>query len=161
MKPQTQPSDEEMDKENIIATLMKMFDAETETIKHQMQSTLRANRQAKSSTDDDRSSTGSYKGKGLKGGKQMTYCSACGEPDHNATKCRIKHTLFCDFCNKQGHSAKACRHRMNGHNVCVHCGLDHGNEPCQQSCQNNREDLRNSPSTATGLPRSHRYNLTP
>ena len=49
---------------------------------------------------------------------------------------------------------------MNGPNICVHCRLDHGNEPCQQSCENNREDLRNSPSTS-GLPKSQRYNLTP
>ena len=160
VKPQTQLSDKELYKENI-TTLIKMFDTETETIKHQMQSTMRATGQDESSTDDDRSSTCSYKGKGLKGGKQMTYCSACGKPDHSATKCRIKHTLFCYFCNKWVHSAKACRHRMNGHNICVHCRLDHENKPCQQSCQNNREDLRNSPSMPTGLPRPYRYNLTP
>ena len=37
-----------------------------------MKATLRANSQAESSTDDDGSSTGSYKGKNTKGRKQTT-----------------------------------------------------------------------------------------
>ena len=97
-KPQIQPTDEEIKKEHI-STLMKTFDAEAENIKQQMRATMRANGQAESSTDDNRSSTGSYKGKSSKTGKQTTYCSACGEPDQNASKCKKKHTLFCDFCN--------------------------------------------------------------
>ena len=31
------------------------------------------------------------KAKSSKGGKQTTYCSACGEPDHNISKCKEKH----------------------------------------------------------------------
>ena len=85
-KPQTQPTEEEMDKESI-AILMKSFEAEIEHIKRQMKATLRVNGQAESSTDDNGSSTGSYKGKSTKGAKQTTYCSACGEPGHNASKC--------------------------------------------------------------------------
>ena len=73
MKPQTQPTDEELNKEHI-SMLMKMFDAETETIKCQMKATMRLNGQAESNTDDNRS-TGSYKGKSLKGGKDSTMCS--------------------------------------------------------------------------------------
>ena len=34
------------------------------------------------------------------------YYSACGEQDHNASKCKVRHTLFCDFSNKKGHIAK-------------------------------------------------------
>ena len=117
---------------------------------------MKANCQTDSSTDD-RSSTGSYKGKGLKNSKPTSYSSACGEPDHNASKCKIKHTLFCDFCKKKEHVAKACRHQMNRHSICTHFGIDHGNEPCQRSQLNNREDMRNSPSTSTGLPRPTLY----
>ena len=73
-KPQTQLTDEEMNKEHISA-LMKMFDAEAETIKCQIKATMRANGQAESSMDDDRSSTGSYKGKSTNGGKQTTLFS--------------------------------------------------------------------------------------
>ena len=65
MKPQTQPTDEEMEKEHI-STLMKVFSVETEAIKCQMKVMMRANGQAESSTNDDRSSTGSYKGKAQK-----------------------------------------------------------------------------------------------
>ena len=72
---QSHKMDEEINKETI-ATLMKAFKAEMEHIKRQIKATLRANGQAESSTDDDRSSTGSYKGKSTKGGKQTTYCSA-------------------------------------------------------------------------------------
>ena len=154
---QLQPMDEEISKENI-TTLLKTLDAKTESIKHQMRSTMKANGQTDSSTDDNRSSTGSYKGKGLKNSKPTSYCSACGEPDHNASKCKIKHTLFCDFCNKKGHAAKACRHRMNGHSVYIHCRIDHGNEPCQRSQLNNRGFLWNSPSMSTGLPKPTLYN---
>ena len=46
-----------------ISTLMKIFDTGAELIKRRMKSTMRANGQAESSTDDDRSSTGSYKSK--------------------------------------------------------------------------------------------------
>ena len=101
----------------------------------------------------NRSSTVSYRSKSSKGGKEMTYCSACGKPDHNTSKCKKKHTLFFDFCNRHRHAAKPCRHRMNRPNICVHCQLDHGNKPCPD-----KEDLRNSPST-TGLPKPQRYNL--
>ena len=48
---------------------MKVFDVETETIKCQMKATMTASGQAESSTDDDRSSTGNYKGKSSKGEK--------------------------------------------------------------------------------------------
>ena len=137
--------------------LLKDLEAEAETIKHQMKSTMKANDHTDSSTDNNRLSTGSYKGKGMKGSKQISYCSACSEPDHNASKCKIKHKLFCNFCNKRGHAAKACRHRMNGHNMCIHCGIGHSNEPCQRSELNNREDLRSSPPTSTGLPRPNPY----
>ena len=114
--------------------------------------------------DDDKSSNGSvgsYKAKNTKGSKQTTNCSTCGEPDRNSSKCKIRNMLFWDFCNKRGHSAKACRFKMNGHNVCVHCRLDHGNDPCPQSHQNNREDLRNSPSTSSVASRFPRQNFTP
>ena len=123
-----------------------------------MKSTMKANGQMDSSTDDNRSSAGSYKRKGSQNSKQTSYCSACGEPDQNASKCKVKHTFFCDFCNKRGHAVKACRHTMNGHNVCIHCVINHGTESCQRSQLNNREDLRNSPSTSTGLPRPTPYN---
>ena len=96
--------------EKVSQTILKTLEAKTETIKHQMRSTLNANGQTDSSTDDDRSSTDSYKGKCLKNSKPSSYCSACGEPDHNTGKCKIKNTLFCDFCNKKGHVAKACKH---------------------------------------------------
>ena len=120
---------------------------------------MNVNSQTDSSTDDNRSSMGSYKRKGSKNSKPTSYCSACEEPDQNTSKCKIKHTLFCNFCNKKEHVAKACRHQMNGHNIHVHCGIDHGNEPCPRSQLNNREDMRNSPSTSTGLPRPTPYNL--
>ena len=41
-----------------------------------------------------------------------------------------------------------------------HWGLDYGSASCSQSCENNRKDLRNSPTTS-GLPRPNRYNTTP
>ena len=100
---QTQPIEEEVNNKHI-STLMTIFDAEAENIKWKMKATMRANSQADSSTDDNRSSMGSYKGKSTKGGKQTTYCSICSELGHNASKCKIKHTLFCDFYNKQTHS---------------------------------------------------------
>ena len=159
VKPQTQPTDKEMNNEHI-STLMKIFNAEAENTKQQMKATMRANGQTESSTDDHRSSMGGYKGKSMKGRKQTTYCSACGEPGHNASKCKVKHTLFCDSCNRCGHTAKACRHRMNRPNICVHCRLVQSNELCPQSCETNREDLRNSASIS-GLPKPNRYNMMP
>ena len=55
-----------------------------------MKSTMKVNGQTDSSTNDDRLSTGSYKGKGRKGTKETSYCSACSKPDHNTSKCKIK-----------------------------------------------------------------------
>ena len=150
--------DQEIDRENI-TPIMKAFHTETENINQQMQSIMKANGQAESFTDDDRSSAGSYKGKSSKIGKHTTYCSC--KPDHNVSKCKSIYTPFCDFCKKREHSAKARRYEMNRHNMCVHCRLHHANEPCQQSCQNKREDLRNSPSTTTGAPRTQRHHLIP
>ena len=46
---------------------------------------------------------------------------------------------------------------MNRQSMCVHCGINHGNEPCQRSELNNKEDLRSSPSSSTGLPRPKPY----
>ena len=100
LKPQVHHTDKEINKEHI-TMLLKDIDAKTEMIKCQMKSTIKASGQTESSTDNDRSSTGSYKGKGSKEGKQTTYCSACGKPDHNASKCKVKHKLFCHFCNKK------------------------------------------------------------
>ena len=71
-KPQTQPTDEEINKESI-STIMKAFNTEAENIK-QIHSTMKENRQTEYSTDDDRSSTGSYKAKSSKG-RKITYCS--------------------------------------------------------------------------------------
>ena len=105
-KPQVQPMDEEISKENI-TTLPKTLEAETESTKHQMRSTMKANGQtdlALALMMTDHLSTGSYKGKGLKNSKLTSYCSACGEPDHNASKCKVKHILLYDFCNKKGHA---------------------------------------------------------
>ena len=93
--------------------------------------------------------------------KQTSYCSACGKPDHNTSKCKVTHKLFCDFCNKRGHAVKACRHRINGHDICIHCGIDHGTKPYHRSQLNNREDLRSSPSTSSGLPRPTSCNHSP
>ena len=107
-----------------------------------MKSTMEANGQTDSSMEDDRSSMGSYKRKSLKYRKSTSYCSACEEPHHNASKCKVKYTLFFDFCSRRGHAAKACRYRMNGHSICIHCRINHGNEPCQRSQLNNREDMR-------------------
>ena len=104
-------------KENI-TMLLKVLEAKRETIKCQMKSTMKANSQTDSSKHDDRSSTGSYKGKGLKNSKQTSYCSACGEPDHNASKCKIKHKLFCNFCNKQGHALKGGRQNEWTQHMC-------------------------------------------
>ena len=84
--------------------ILKTLEAETENIKHQKKSTMKANSQTDSSTKDDRSSVDSYTGKSSKNSKSTSYCSACGEPDHNTSKCKVKHTLFCDFCNKKGHA---------------------------------------------------------
>ena len=68
-KLQVQPTDEEINKEHI-TMLLKDLEAEAETIKHQMKSTMKANGHTDSSTDNNRLSTGSYKGKGMKGSKQ-------------------------------------------------------------------------------------------
>lgn len=90
--------DEEMDKESI-TTIMEAFEAEAEAenIKRQMHSTMKGNGQTESSTDNDRSSNGSagsYKGNNSKGYKQTTCSSMCGEPDHNAFKCKVKHIIL-------------------------------------------------------------------
>ena len=122
---------------------------------------MKGNGQTDCSTDDDRLSTGSYKGKSSKNSKQISYCSGCGELDHNASKYKVKHKLFCNFCNKRGHTVKACQHRMNVHDICVHCGIDHVTEPFYRSQLNNRENLRSSPSTSSGLPRPMSYNQSP
>ena len=44
---------------------------------------------------------GSYKGKSLKNSKSTSYCLECGEPDHNASKCKVKHIFFCDFATEK------------------------------------------------------------
>ena len=63
VKPQVQPTNEKINRENI-TTLLKTLEAETKSIKCQMRSMMEANGQTDSSANDVRSSTGSYKGKG-------------------------------------------------------------------------------------------------
>ena len=53
-----------------------------------MHSTMKENGQTEYSTDDDRSSTGSYKAKASKGVK-TTYCFVCSELEHNSSKCKV------------------------------------------------------------------------
>ena len=83
-----------IDTEKCKNLLLPRLYAEAEHIKWKMKAIMRANGQAESITDDNRSSTGNYKGKSTKGGKQTTYCSACSEPFHNSSKWKMKYTLF-------------------------------------------------------------------
>ena len=72
VKTHIQPTDEEINRESL-TTILKTLEAKTENIKHQMKSTMKAKSQTDSSTNDDRSSTCSYKGKGLNNTKLMLY----------------------------------------------------------------------------------------
>ena len=106
-----------------------------------MHTTMKENGQIKCSTDDNRLPLGSTESYLVKTKSRL----------HNVlyvvNQTTIQQTvwsLFCNFCNKKGHSAKGFRCRMNGHTICIHCGLDHGHEPCPQSHQNNKDDVRTS-----------------